>query len=51
MTTLAETPVVPTFPASTTDALLELRKLTIEYGIERPARAARRLSRTRSSRW
>jgi peptide/nickel transport system ATP-binding protein len=39
VTALAEPPVVPTVTPRATDALLELRKLTVEYGVERPARA------------
>ena len=39
MTALAEPPVVPTATLPATESLLELRKLTVEYGIERPARA------------
>jgi peptide/nickel transport system ATP-binding protein len=39
VTALAESPIVPTATRPATDALLELRKLTVEYGVERPARA------------
>jgi peptide/nickel transport system ATP-binding protein len=39
VTTVAEAPVVPTATPAEPKTLLELRGLTVEYGIERPARA------------